>query len=59
MEIQWESEEFLKGLYRDGFHSIILTILKMFLSGFYLDFYKKSRTCVWDFTDVYTFSIDS
>ena len=58
MEIQWESKGFFKGLYRDEFHITIIMILKGFLWGFYLDFCKESRTCVWDFTDVHTFSID-
>ena len=58
MEIQWDSKGFLKGLYGYGFHRIIIMILKGFLWGFYLYFYKESRTCVWNFTDVHSFSID-
>ena len=58
MEIQWDFKGFLKGLHKDGFHMIVMMILRGFLSGSYIDFYRDSRTCVLDFTDVHTFSID-
>ena len=57
MEIQWDFKGFLKRLHKDGFHRIVM-ILRGFLQGFYIDFYRDSRTCVLDFTDVHTFSID-
>ena len=58
MEIQWDFKGFLKGLHKDGFHRIVMMILRVFLLGFYIDFYRDSRTCALDFTGVHTFSMD-
>ena len=50
-------EGFLEGLHMDGFHKIVIMILRDFFRDAVSIFCRDSRTCVLDFTNVHTFSI--
>ena len=49
---------FLKGSHKDGFHKVVIMILRDSFQDAVSIFYRDSRTCVLDFTTVHTLSID-